>query len=262
MLKAPGRGLKKNCYSSVVVIKHSAIMDARKVVLIFCLGFCLVCHANNNSSQTSKWQALLVALQRNPALVQQLRSNPALIRSLKAELLKKQQQQQQQQQQHGAASRWSSSRPKQRDEDQCGALRIQNARLKQMISAVLEGKDVASSSDLGLSSSPKRRTGFLEEALSHGHHVGRSQGGRPQRELNKAQLLLNRVAQENKEPRVTVERVLVTPSATWSTVVDSSTFVTTITESLTTELPIILRGSKVITTIIEPTVLTGNSTIN
>ncbi len=56
---------------------------------------------------------------------------------------------------------------------------------------------------------------------------------------------------------MSVESVLVTPSATWSTVVESSSYLTTVTESLTTELPIILRGSKVVTTIIEPTILTG-----
>ncbi len=248
-------------------------MDAKGLALAFCLTVCLLCHTSSggNSSQSNKWQTLLVALQRNPALVQQLRSNPALIRSLKAELLKKQQQQQQQQQQQ-RSSRWSSSRQKHREQqqqlqqqqqDQCSALRVQNARLRQMISAVLEGKDLPpSSSSLPSDLTSKRRTDFLTEALNHGHHFQSSGGGgrglgRPQRELNKAQLLLNRVAQENKEPRVSLERVLVTPSATWSTLVDSSTFVTTVTESLTTELPIILRGSKVITTIIEPTVLTG-----
>ena len=176
-----------------------------------------------------------------------------------------------------------------------------------MVSAVLEDHELATSSS-SLSSSKRRTADFLSDSLALGHG-SRGSLGRPQRELNKAQLLLNRVAQvtvilhavpakraavattttaaakyqyknyhfimlstgceellnnilvffaqENKGPKVSVESVLVTPSATWSTVVESSSYLTTVTESLTTELPIILRGSKVVTTIIEPTILTG-----
>jgi len=170
----------------------------------------------------SQWQALLLAIQQNPALTRQLRASPGgpTLAAL---------------------------------EDDCSAVRAENLRLKQLLATLL--------SERTTTNSQPRLQGkeLLAQALTGGVH---SPTQRSQRELSPAQRLLNQVAQRNvagggSKPWTAVQQVLVTPTATWSEVVQSSTYLTTVSSDVTTELPILLRGSKVTTTIVEPSMFTG-----
>lgn len=83
-----------------------------------------------------------------------------------------------------------------------------------------------------------------------------SESVRSQRELNPAAQFLNqaglaRAAAAASLPTLSVKRVLVTPTATWSTFVDSSIYETVVTREIATEVPIIVRGVRIKTTIIE-----------
>lgn len=205
----------------------------------------LLVHIPGQSLGEQQFQlALLKAIQQNPSLIQTIRSNPALVQSL---LL---------QQQKSASSSvpqkvlYPFSSSKGLSDlgltDQCSALRHQNARLKQIIRAFTD--DVPPAAALlhgGLGGGGDNL--LLNQAL-----------GRSQRELNPAQLLLQQAVQDTT-PKISVQKVLVTPSATWSTVVSSSLYETTVTTSLSTEVPIIIRGNKVYTTIVQPHVQTGRS---
>jgi hypothetical protein len=51
--------------------------------------------------------------------------------------------------------------------------------------------------------------------------------------------------------------VLVTPSPTWSTSLETVNVVKTATQAVTTLIPIILRGAKITTTIVESQLQTG-----
>jgi hypothetical protein len=57
-----------------------------------------------------------------------------------------------------------------------------------------------------------------------------------------------------------VSSVLVTPTPVWQTEESTTSFVTTVTETASTEVPIILRGKKIITTILNEVVKTVTST--
>ena len=126
---------------------------------------------------------------------------------------------------------------------QCAALRQQNKRLKQIVRALTE-------TDSGLPP-PTRGVSSSE------NHLLFAAGPRSQRELNPAQLLLQQAVEV---PSVSVTRVLVTPTPTFSTDVQTTSYQTVITTSVTTELPILVRGQKIVTTIIEPTSQTGKAT--
>ena len=187
--------------------------------------------ASGYSSSSVQFQTLLLALQRNPALLQQLRGNPNLVKGL---LL------QQQQQKSSPASSIPLT-------DTCSDLRKQNARLKQMISAVLDGRDVD-------------RLLFNEGGLKSSGLFPLANQARSQRELSQsaAKNLLNQaVIAKPPQPEVSLRSLLVTPTPTWTEVVATTSYETAVTREVTTELPIIVRGNKVYTTIVEPTVLTG-----
>ena len=47
------------------------------------------------------------------------------------------------------------------------------------------------------------------------------------------------------QPSLSLKTVVVTPTPTWTTLVDSSVYKTVVTQEVATEVPIILRGSKV-----------------
>lgn len=82
---------------------------------------------------------------------------------------------------------------------------------------------------------------------------------RNQRELDTAQILLNQAVQN--KPTISLKTVLVTPTPTMSTFVETTSYVTTVVEEIVSKVPIILRGNKVITTIIEPTTVTGKEVL-
>jgi hypothetical protein len=194
-------------------------------------GFASVSPASSTGSQ---WQALLLALQRNPSLARHLRASPGgpTLAAL---------------------------------EDDCTAVRAENIRLKQLVTALLGEKVAAAaggSNDAGNNAQRRQGKDLLAQALASTSSVTRNQ-----RELSPAQRLLNQVAQRNVAesgggnggtPWTAVQQVLVTPTPTWSSVVESSTYVTTVSSDVTTELPILIRGSKVTTTIVEPSTFTGN----
>ena len=193
-----------------------------KVSLILIAALLPLTLSNNTyrrsyQTTTSNWQTILTALQQNPALLLQLRNNPNLLQSIQSGLLQKQE----------------------KKEDQCAKLKKENARLKQMIRAFLEGSDP--------------EIGFLDEDSGY---LNQALGRRSQRELNTAKVLLNQAIQK---PSISIQRVLVTPTATWTTRTETSSYLTTLTTEASTEVPIILRGSKFITTIVEPTTVTGYS---
>jgi len=183
-----------------------------------------------SASTGTQWQALLLALQRNPSLARHLRASPGgpTLASL---------------------------------EDDCAAVRAENIRLKQLVTALL-GEKVAAGGSGGGNAPRLRGKDLLAQTLTS------SSVTRNQRELSPAQRLLNQVAQRNVaeagggSPWTAVQQVLVTPTPTWSTVVKSSTYVTTVSSDITTELPILIRGSKVTTTIVEPSTFTGETISN
>lgn len=177
---------------------------------------------SQSSSLASQWQTILIALQQNPTLLAQIRNNPSLLHNLQKGLLQQQQKQQS---------------PKPQLVDQCSDLKKENARLKQMIRVFLEGGDP--------------ELAFLSEDSRGGNFR------RNQRELDTAQVLLNQAVQRPTKPSVSLQRVLITPTPTWSTVVETTSYVTTVVEEIISKVPIILRGEKVITTIVEPTTVTG-----
>jgi hypothetical protein len=134
------------------------------------------------------------------------------------------------------------AKPTSSPSDQCHMLKKQNERLKQIIQAFMEDNyhyPISSGDDYDL----------LNQALE-----------RRQRELNTAQLLLNQAARTNSVS-TSVQRILVTPTPTWSTIVETSSYATLVTRPVSTEVPIILRGSKVITTIVESSTFQGENCI-
>ena len=65
--------------------------------------------------------------------------------------------------------------------------------------------------------------------------------------------------QQLLKPTISIQQVLVTPTPTFSTLVETSSYVTTISTEVSSEIPIRIRGSKYITTIIEPEIHTGKN---
>ena len=60
--------------------------------------------------------------------------------------------------------------------------------------------------------------------------------------LNQAQ---NSIVQPPPQPSISLKSELVTPPATWTTSMTTTSYVTTVTHTETSEVPIILRGKKV-----------------
>lgn len=155
----------------------------------------------------------LTSGQLSTLLLEALKKNPGLITTLQSnpELLK---------------SVLSSQQQSRQPKDQCEPLRKQNKVLKQMVLAVT-GSDptvAAESSDL-----------FITEELP-----------RNQRILDPTQALLQRVVdQPAGKPSISLKSKLITPSATWTTSMTTTSYVTTVTHTETSEVPIILRGSRV-----------------
>merc|ERR1719510_1741095 len=66
--------------------------------------------------------------------------------------------------------------------------------------------------------------------------------------LNPANALLNQL-QVEKLPSVSLKSSLVTPTATWTTIHSTTSYETTVVHTESTEVPILWRGNKVITTV-------------
>ena len=72
-----------------------------------------------------------------------------------------------------------------------------------------------------------------------------------QQVVNPVQALLNQVQQQQPQPQqqlkpsISLTSSLVTPPATWTTSMTTTSYVTTVTHTETQEVPIILRGQKV-----------------
>ncbi len=122
----------------------------------------------------------------------------------------------------------------------------------------------------------KRILRELTELDANDEHLAHGESVRSQRELSPAQFLLNQAVNGRAKhrqqqqsaarhrtppllprPSVSIKSVLITPTPTWTTLVDSSVYETVVTTHVETEVPIILRGSRVKTTIVETSTQTG-----
>lgn len=188
-----------------------------------CLFMC-VSNEPFPTATASQLKNLYLTLQQNPSLVQQLRANPQLVKTLQESLLKQQ-------------SRDVPLVPLRPQEplDQCSSLRIQNARLKQMIQAVIDG----SGTDLSHHSQPNSFGGGKFLNLE-----------RRQRELGAPHFLLNQPPVLDIT-KTSLQSVKVTPTPSWTTSHLTSSYVTLITQPVSKVVPIIVRGNKIVTTIEE-----------
>lgn len=195
------------------------------VVFLFLLPLCI-------TGQLT--QQLIDALKRNPALISSLQNNPELLKSLLLQTQRQNQQQQQQIQQPKpslpqALQQRRRLSPEPQQVDQCSTLRKQNKLLRQMIFSVT-GSDPA---DLF----PE----FREQPRSF---------------VDPTQAFLNQlqgVSQKAEPPKLStsLKSVLITPSATWTTSEMTTSYITTVTHTETSKVPILLRGQRVVTTILE-----------
>lgn len=189
----------------------------------------------SGQNQAQVQQALLLAtLQRNPALLQQLRSNPAVISQLQRTLL-----QQQKTSNPSQVSRHNRfSRPSPSESQQCSQLKKQNAKLKKILRELTDIDD--------------------GDLLVAGESV------RSQREFQALGGLRNQAGISRPlrapQPSLSVKTVIVTPTPTWTTLVDSSVYKTVVTQEVPTEIPLIIRGSRMVTTIIETQTQTVTAT--
>ena len=78
-------------------------------------------------------------------------------------------------------------------------------------------------------------------------------------QLNPSHALLNQL-QVEKAPSVSLKSSLVTPSATWTTLHSTTSYQTTVVHTESTEVPILWRGSKVVTTVLNSETLTVTAT--
>ena len=120
----------------------------------------------------------------------------------------------------------------------CGTLQAENARLKNMLSIALQlGQTQCNAIPTG---------GFnLNQGLTQGLNQGLFQSN-PQDLLKKA-----------LQPKVSLKKVWVTPTPTMSTYEETSSHYATVTETDYSEIPIILRGKKIYTTIKDTYLTTG-----
>ncbi|XP_059096002.1 uncharacterized protein LOC131890624 [Tigriopus californicus] len=112
--------------------------------------------------------------------------------------------------------------------DPCAALRAENANLKQII---------------GLLTILEQQSGVAST-----NAVERNLRQLPQ---NQVEQFLKQAASPSLSASFSFESVFVTPTPTWSTTYDTSTITTVKMETSTQEIPIIYRGTKIITTIEE-----------
>ena len=176
-------------------------------------------------------------MKRNPALISSLQNNPELLKSLLLQTQRQNQQKQQIQQQQQqiqqlkpqslpqALQQRRRLSPEPQQVDQCSTLRKQNKLLRQMIFSVT-GSDPA---DL----LPE----FREQPRSF---------------VDPTQAFLNQlqgVSQKAEPPKLStsLKSVLITPSATWTTSEMTSSYITTVTHTETSKVPIVLRGQRVCT---------------
>ena len=153
-------------------------------------------------------QLLLQTLQQNPSL---LLSNPELLRQVISATSQQSQQPQPQPQLRQQPRR-----------DECSALKKQNKLLRQMLSSVT-GPGVLNDLD------------FTESVKS-------------QQVVSPAEALLKQVQNQQPQalkPTISLTSSLVTPPATWTTSMTTTSYVTTVTHTETQEIPILLRGQKV-----------------
>ena len=176
-------------------------------------------------------QLLIDTLKQNPSLLASLQNNPELLKSL---LLQTQRSQQpiQVQSRPTLPPRRVAPKPQisvQHQPDQCATLRKQNKLLRQMIFSVT-GSDPA---DIF----PE----FREQPRS----------------LDPTQLFINQLQQGGNgvslkpepapapKPSISLKSVLITPSATWTTSEMTTSYITTVTHTETSKVPILLRGQRV-----------------
>ena len=164
------------------------------------------------SLSAAQLQQLLSTIQQNPALLSTLQSNPELLRSLLSSTGKLSQQQPQ------PSSQFIES--------ECSALKKQNKLLRNMVLSVA-GEDTLNQLDI-LAPVHSRRDKLLDPAAAL--------------LLNQAQ---NSIVQPPPQPSISLKSELVTPPATWTTSMTTTSYVTTVTHTETSEVPIILRGKKV-----------------
>lgn len=140
-------------------------------------------------------------------LLATLKQNPSLISSLQAnpQLL---------------STLLASQQIQQPVVDQCASVKKQNKLLRQMILSVAGGHDLGQDLDiLGLASEQDQKV------------------------INPTEALLQQVARQ--QPQISLSTILVTPTPTWTTSMTTTSYITTVTHTETSEVPIILRGAKV-----------------
>ena len=161
-------------------------------------------------------QQLLSTIQQNPALLTSLQSNPELLRTLLSS---------------GALTAQPVPQPARRPkrptqlaqlEDQCLAVKKQNKLLRQMVLSVA-GEDSLNQLDI-LAPVNRPRENLIDPAA----------------------LLLKQANSAPVQPSISLKSELVTPAATWTTSMTTTSYVTTVTHTETSEVPIILRGKKVL----------------
>lgn len=209
------------------------VLPRRALLVIFVC--CASLHMMASGQQTRvkrQLQTLLTALKQNPSLVQQLQNNPALLRRLRSQLSQSQQQQPELPQSRSSSPLLSNIQSQQRPE-QCSSLRKQNKLLRQMILSVTGGEDI---NNLDFVSRDQRLLGSASTI----------------NDQDTAAVLLEQAVDGPAVPTTSLQSILVTPTATWTTATSTTSYVTTVTHTITSEVPIILRGKRVVTTILEP----------
>ena len=165
-------------------------------------------------------QQLLSTIQQNPALLTSLQSNPELLRTLLSSGALSAQPAQ-------PAALAQARRPKRptQQEEQCLAVKKQNKLLRQMVLAVA-GEDSLNQLDI----------------------LAPVNNGRPRENLiDPAALLLKQAnSRAPVQPSFSLKSELVTPAATWTTSMTTTSYVTTVTHTETQSIPIFLRGKKVL----------------
>ena len=113
--------------------------------------------------------------------------------------------------------------PAAKQHDQCSALRKQNKRLKQLLVSLTTEETPA------IPDSPL----FTPNPSPAAPAIG----------------LLQQAVQQL--PSTSLRSIMITPSATWTTLLSTTSYKTTVTQTESTEVPIIWRGTKVLTTIFD-----------
>jgi len=96
---------------------------------------------------------------------------------------------------------------------------------------------------------PPRQRSLFSSANDNPLEIFRNSGSLQPVNGNRPNLLAAAAVAAPPLPSTSLESVLITPSATWTTLLSTTSYQTTITQTESTPVPIIWRGSKIITTI-------------